>query len=30
MGIFIGGKEKATAAICRKVAVAKNGDNIEV
>lgn len=29
-GIFDGGKEKAPAAICRKVAMAKDGDNIEI
>lgn len=29
-GTWRGGREKAPAAICRKVAAAKNGDNIEV
>lgn len=29
-GIFDGGKEKAPAALCRKVAMAKDGDEIEV
>lgn len=29
-GTFDGGKEKAPAAICRKVAVANDGDNIEI
>lgn len=29
-GVFDGGKEKAPAAICRKVASAKNGDSIEI
>jgi GDP-D-mannose 3', 5'-epimerase len=29
-GIYDGGKEKAPAALCRKVATAKNGDQIEV
>lgn len=29
-GTFIGGKEKAPAAACRKVALAKDGDEIEV
>ncbi len=30
LGTYEGGKEKAPAAICRKVAFAKNGDEIEV
>lgn len=30
MGTYDGGKEKAPAALCRKVATAKDGDNIEV
>ena len=29
-GIYEGGKEKAVAALCRKVALAENGDSIEV
>lgn len=29
-GIYDGGKEKAPAALCRKVALSKNGDEIEV
>lgn len=29
-GVWDGGKEKAPAALCRKVAMAKNGDEIEV
>lgn len=30
LGTYDGGKEKAPAAICRKVAIAQNGDEIEV
>ena len=30
MGTFAGGKEKAPAALCRKVALAENGGHIEV
>ncbi len=30
MGTWSGGKEKAPAAICRKIAMAKNGDEIEI
>ena len=29
-GTWVGGREKAPAAICRKVALAKNGDEIEI
>jgi nucleoside-diphosphate-sugar epimerase len=29
-GVFVGGKEKAPAAICRKVACSKDGDAIEI
>lgn len=29
-GTWVGGKEKAPAAICRKIALAKNGDSIEI
>ncbi len=30
LGLFDGGKEKAPAAICRKVVLAKNGESIEI
>ena len=30
LGTYAGGKEKAPAAICRKVALARNGDEIEI
>ena len=29
-GVYVGGKEKAPAALCRKIAIAENGESIEV